>query len=724
LAVPLLLLVICCGFYWRLILSNQYTWLDSPDLVHMEAPRLQFQAVSWHQHQFPLWDPHQWCGQPFLGQIVGAASPLNWIFSLVAVHGSGKIPIGNLHWYFVVIHFLGGLFAYWLCRDLERSRAASLAGALVFALCGFFGSSVWPPVMAGFVWAPLVFLFLLRVLRGCRPAASAALCGMFLGISWLSGHHEVPIYLSFAVAGVWLYGLAADAPGRMRLARLAALAVVVAALTSGLQTIPGYEYAQHAVRWVGGDHPVGWKEAIPYSVDATYSFRPGSLPGLLVPWLAADTNGYIGIVAFVLALLGVVTRWGERGVRILAAVALLALALAMGTYDIFHGILYAVAPLFGKARLPGRLIAVFDLAAAPLAAYGLDALLARGAMALTRRLALGLAAAGAGIYAVALGFSAVRNYQPNENVMFAALIALVAAGLLAAWNRRAVQGRFMVAALLGVMLAEFGMVSGTFTRRDRKDSLLRKLTTYNDIAAYLQKQPGPVRVDFDESLNFGDWEGIDCLNGFGAGVTSNILQLEWPQPRTQDLLAVTHTIARASNRPGQVLVFQGSSGYNVYQNPSAFPRVWAVHRAVRMKNVDEVRAAIRNAAFDLRATAPMLEAPPALETCAAGDEVRMTGRRAGEVTMQARMGCRGMVVVADTWYPGWQATVDGHAATIYEPYLALRGVVVGGGAHTVVLRYRPFSVLLGGGMTLAGVLLACVLAWRGRAKISDGLSQV
>mgnify|MGYP003339004292 CR=1 FL=1 len=29
---------------------------------------------------------------------------------------------GVLHWYFVLIHFQGALFAYWLCRDLKRKK--------------------------------------------------------------------------------------------------------------------------------------------------------------------------------------------------------------------------------------------------------------------------------------------------------------------------------------------------------------------------------------------------------------------------------------------------------------------------------------------------------------------------------------------------------------------------------------------------------------------------
>jgi len=88
----------------------------------------------------------------------------------------------------------------------------------------------------------------------------------------------------------------------------------------------------------------------------------------------------------------------------------------------------------------------------------------------------------------------------------------------------------------------------------------------------------------------------------------------------------------------------------------------------------------------------------------------MTARSAGSVSMAAQMGCRGMVVIADTWYPGWYATVDGRPATIYRPYTALRGVVVEKGSHTVVLRYRPRSAMLGAIMTVAGILGACVLA--------------
>jgi hypothetical protein len=713
-APPLLLLVICCGFYWRLILSREYSWLESPDLVRMEAPRFQFQAVRWHSGAFPLWDPHQWCGQPFLGQIVGAANPVNWPFFWLPLGKSGKIPLDVLHWYYVAIHCLGGLFAYFLCRDLQRSRAASLTGAIVFALGGFFYSAPWPEVMGGYLWTPLVFLFLLRVLRADRSVASAALCGLFLGAAWLSGHHEIPIYLSFTVAAAWLYHFACDRAGRARLLRLAAIALLIAILTSGFQTVPGYEYARLAQRWVGADHPVTWNEAIPYAVDTNYSYRPGSLLNLFVPFLANDANDYLGVVALALALLGVVTCWKERGARLFTAVALFGLLFALGAYNVFHGIAYAVVPLFGKTRTPVRLLSMFDFAAAPLAAYGLDALLARSGAPMVRGIAIALAALGGGVYAVALAAGVIHAYDPNQNAMFAGLMALLLAGVLAAWQRRVVRARFVIAAVVSLILVGFGPVTGSFSERSQgHGASVAELSAYDDIARFLRLQPELVRIDFNDTFNFGDWQGIDSLRGFGAGVTSNLLLLEWPKPRVQDLLGVTYTVAKAPNRPEQALAFQGSSGFNVYRNPRAFPRVWTLHQTALMQTADQMRAAMADPGFDLRATAPMLEAGPALEKCALPDEAWMTGRNAGSVAFQARMGCRGMLVIADTWYPGWYATVDGHPAPIYQPYAALRGVVVERGFHTLAMHYRPRSALLGAAMSVAGILLACVLALGG-----------
>jgi len=55
----------------------------------------------------------------------------------------------------------------------------------------------------------------------------------------------------------------------------------------------------------------------------------------------------------------------------------------------------------------------------------------------------------------------------------------------------------------------------------------------------------------------------------------------------------------------------------------------------------------------------------------------------------------GILVLADAWYPGWKAWVDGTPSKICRVDGIFRGVELGEGNHTVEMRYRPTSVIVG-----------------------------
>ena len=97
----------------------------------------------------------------------------------------------------------------------------------------------------------------------------------------------------------------------------------------------------------------------------------------------------------------------------------------------------------------------------------------------------------------------------------------------------------------------------------------------------------------------------------------------------------------------------------------------------------------------------------------------MTGfsENASEVWTSVEMACKGMLVVSDNWYPGWDAEVDGQPSGIWRVNTVIRGVVVDAGKHTVVMRYRPFSVYFGFALTLLGLAAAVVI---GRRRELDG----
>lgn len=82
------------------------------------------------------------------------------------------------------------------------------------------------------------------------------------------------------------------------------------------------------------------------------------------------------------------------------------------------------------------------------------------------------------------------------------------------------------------------------------------------------------------------------------------------------------------------------------------------------------------------------------------------------MTLEAELDRPGLLVLGDTWYPGWQATVDGKETKIYPANYVMRAVVLPAGKHRVEFRYRPGSFRTGVLITLAALALgAGLLVW-------------
>ena len=74
-----------------------------------------------------------------------------------------------------------------------------------------------------------------------------------------------------------------------------------------------------------------------------------------------------------------------------------------------------------------------------------------------------------------------------------------------------------------------------------------------------------------------------------------------------------------------------------------------------------------------------------------------------------------LVVVAQTYYHNWRATVDGRPAPLLRANVAFQAVPIPAGAHAVRLVYQDRAFALGAKVSL-GTLTVCALAlWRRRA---------
>ena len=707
LAGPALLFLLTVGIFWKLVLTNQYTWLAQPDYANQVLPWLQFQAGEWHQGQFPLWDPYHWGGQSLIGQgQPGAAYPLNWILFLLPLR-NGWIRQSYVHWYFVLIHFMGALFCYWLCRDLKRSRTAAILAGAAFGLSGYVGNVDWPQMLNGAIWAPVVFLFLLRAMRGESPATNAILAGAALGFSLLSGHHQAPLFVALAAAATWIYYFVAAPMPRRKIVCLAALFAVFVVLTGGLQVLPAYEYGKLSLRWVNAPEPVGWNDPVPYFVHHNYSLGPLSIFGIVIPGAHTGVNPFLGLAVISLALLGIAAGWHERMIRFWGAIAIGGLVFSLGGNSVFHGALYAIVPMVEKARSPGMAILIFHLGAAVLAAYGLDAI---GSQARdwvwTRRVVWVALALSAALYATRF-VQIIKSVEPQgpDGPALAGLSALLLAGLYQGWRRSALSERATRVLLVLLMLFETGTVTGFYYQRSgAPDSPLARLKQNADIVRFLRDQTQPFRAEIDTEavpFNFGDWFGVDIFEGF-CGVTKNVI-VNHGAPLFRDLFALGYYIGPKPARDGQVEIFSGESGLKVYRNPGQHDRAWAVHDAFEIPNDKAVLPALSRPGFDRKRQTFLLGAVPTLQACETNESVRAVARETNRLVIEANLGCRGMVVASETYSPGWSATVDGKPAHIYEAYTVLRGVVVEAGHHQIEMRYRPRSVLLGAVMTVAGL---------------------
>ena len=84
------------------------------------------------------------------------------------------------------------------------------------------------------------------------------------------------------------------------------------------------------------------------------------------------------------------------------------------------------------------------------------------------------------------------------------------------------------------------------------------------------------------------------------------------------------------------------------------------------------------------------------------------------IVLEAQLDRPGHVLVADTFYPGWSATVDDVPTAIHAANLLFRAVAVPAGKHTIVMKYRSSWLAIGGVLTLIGLLLAAALLVRDR----------
>ena len=136
----LLLLLATVVFYWRILLTRQFSLLVEPEAVSQSYTWLRYWVASIRAGRMPLWDPYTLGGHSFAGEMQTAVFyPLHLLLALFPLNRQGLLSPNLYHCWFALVHLLGACFLFALARELRLSRFAALVAGICFSFGGFVG---------------------------------------------------------------------------------------------------------------------------------------------------------------------------------------------------------------------------------------------------------------------------------------------------------------------------------------------------------------------------------------------------------------------------------------------------------------------------------------------------------------------------------------------------------------------------------------------------------
>lgn len=483
-----------------------------------------------------------------------------------------------------------------------------------------------------------------------------------------------------------------------------------------------------------------------------------------------EAASYVGVLPLILAGVAAWHRRREPAVRFFVLLAVVSLLFTFGTP--LYALLYYGLPGWKQLHTPFRWVFPYTLAVAVLAGLGWDWIIRHPRLAGVRRLGMGMAAGGgamlAGLVAVFLApgpwlaladrLMAVSeltrvafaddpallvSYQ-WRNFLVLAIFLLLAGGLLWGAHRAlSARPRLWAGAALAVVGVDLYVAAAGFNPAVSPE--LIRVTP--PAIAWLQEQPGLWRFTTLEepgqpvlTANAGMFYRLHDVRGYDSIILKHYVQLmEQVEGQGQllynrvsplfwegsldsallDMLNVRFVVTTLEvNRPGWRPVYAGE--VRIYENQDVLPRAyWLPAERARWRDHDTVIAELKS--LDPRRevwldaeSAQVPEAFPQAspsEEKAAWSPAEVVAYTPNEVVVYVETDRPAVLVLGDTWFPGWRAFLrpapggEEREVPVWRANGALRAVPVPAGAWTVRWRYSPDSVKVGFFASFLGTVL-------------------
>ncbi len=180
-----------------------------------------------------------------------------------------------------------------------------------------------------------------------------------------------------------------------------------------------------------------------------------------------------------------------------------------------------------------------------------------------------------------------------------------------------------------------------------------------------------------------------------------------------DLLNVKYVLTDQELDGKWELAYRDAGSVKVYRNRDVLDRAFVVYRAEVVDSAAQSLERVTDGDFDFRERVVLEEVPagwtepPEIPTSVA--TVQIVNYQPNRVRLEVETGTDGLLVLTDTYAPGWKALLDGVPTLVYVADHAFRAVVAPAGAHQIEFVYKPLGFRVGAATSLLTVV-ALVLA--------------
>ncbi len=708
---------------------NQYQ-TDSPP-KNWPTQETLLQGALWYRlttemledGQWPLWNPLQLGGMPLLANNQCAVLYPPRLVHLV------MDPYVATTVYVLLKAWLCGFTAYLLGRGIGLARGPAQILSVGWMLCAYNQYwAYWPPPDVS-PWAPLVLLGAEWILtRRYRKGFFTLALGATLLL--LAGHPETAFGQGFGV-GVYfvlrILFLVHKPTDVWRPAAVAGAAWGMALLVCAASLLPLLEYlpqSEQFVRRPGGAAAVEFAPANAYISFWLPRFFGAPSDGNY--WGDTSANFvntlYIGMVTWVgLALL--LARRPARGtsarVLSLAIAAVFCAAMAFPLPGIrWIQELPILDSMWRFYYLPFALLAGLVLGAS-----GIHQWFACSRKPGDLKWPAAFLALVLGVVLVT-GYFALEDLIYNEMFGYVAIqiltsVVIAALGLLVAGSATTRYRLSRAAPYALVLLLAADLV---YAARDLRPTCPRKQLFFETaLTNYLRELPQPARVRVGtagimpgllQHYGIEQWNGYDGIMPYRsrAFFTTSYDSGAWW--RMYRIVGIGHYLfpKDIESHPelyGHLERVGIMDDVLVMRDPQAMPRVFLVGRLRPVDSEEALFAAM--AAPDYQPLREVItESPP--EPPWPGNDRGETGTATlrsyapNRVVVEAEASSQCVLVLTDTFFPGWTARVDGAETPIFPAYYAFRGVIIPSGRHVIEFVYEPRAFRYGLGISVAAML--------------------